>query len=304
MRSFNFLLFLVLASTLNCGEPSGVLLQYGDSGESLLYDEVTSGGINYYGWRRGPYIENRYAAYRFMMQSEYAGSFDPYSKSAYVPIIGNFSDNQFNKNKPSDFGRDVYHVGDKWGLAGLLFKAGPDWVRIPKADQTERIVVEVIDPSLESPHLKIHYKNWKLSPDQVIDVVLSIETSWDDRFLHCEILVNNFDGEIGVGMTGFGDKETVSLDEDLGLLYGFGAYATGGDQMLQVVHVGPYFKAATQVEGKGTILIVEPSPDGLFEMNLMASWGKEPSPFFKADNWQDLLKRELSALTDQSQTRR
>ena len=100
-------------------------------------------------------------------------------------------------------------------------------------DQTQRIVVEVIDPSLESPHLKIHYKDWKLSPDQMIDVFLSIKTSWDDRFLHCDIQVNNFEGEIGVGMTGFGDKEAVSLDEDLGLLFGFGPYATGGDQMLQ-----------------------------------------------------------------------
>lgn len=266
--------------------PVGVVL-YNSDHQRIIQDQVSSKALTHYSWPRGPYIENKYSAWRFLLSAESVGSFDPYSKFKYVSVIPYFDDPKFNKQAKRDFGSDVYHVGNMAGLGSPMFKVGEDWVLLPSYDQTDSIVIELLDTSVTTPRYRISYKGWAIDKTQKIDVVLEVFTSWEDRHIHAEMKVTGFKGLVGAGLQ-FADGVAPVRDPKAATLYNYGIFQKG-KEMLQAVHASPAYFHSFGKDDQGEVMVLKRDESGLIKWSFLHSWSEEPNPLFKEQNWQAKL---------------
>lgn len=265
---------------------AGVVL-FNSEHQHIAKDQVSSKELTYYSWPRGPYIENKYSAWRLLLAAESVGAFDPFSKIKYVSVLPFFDDAKFNKGAKHDFGFDVYHVGDMAGIGSPMFKVGDHWVMLPFYDQTDRTVIELLDESVTSPRYRITYTGWAIDPTQKIDVELVIYTSWEERHIHAEMKVTGFKGEVGAGLQ-FADQLEPVKDAKAATLYHYGKFQKG-QEMLQAVHATPAYFKAFEKDKQGEIMVLKADESGIVQWSFLHSWSKEPAPLFKEPNWQEKL---------------
>jgi hypothetical protein len=265
---------------------AGVVL-FNSEHKHISKDLLNSKELTHYSWPRGPYIENKYSAWRMLLSAESVGAFDPFSKLQYVSVLPFFDDVKFNKGAKHEFGSDVYHVGDMPGIGSPMFKVGDDWVMLPFYDQTERTVIELLDESTASPRYRITYTGWAIDPTQKIDVELVVYTTWEERQIHAQMKVTGFKGEIGAGLQ-FADQLEPVKDTKAATIYHLGKFQKQ-QEMLQAVHAAPkYFKEFEKAK-KGEVMVLKADESGIVEWSFLHSWSKEPKPLFKEPNWQEKL---------------
>jgi Domain of unknown function (DUF4861) len=286
--AFGFsVLFLSLAQVINAEDkPSGVVL-FNAAHQPILHDKMSASGKEYFSWPRGPFIENKYCAYRLLVASEFVGAIDPFGKTKYVSILSHFHDPKFNKGAKHDFGYDAYHVGNLPGIGAPMFKVGTDWVTLPHWDKTDGIEVELLETASAAPRYRVTYKNWKIDDRQKIDVVLDIFTAWEDRHVQVQLKVSGFSGLVGAGLQPADNLEPVK-DERSALLYHYGVFQKG-NEIVQAIHADPIYFQSFDKDDQGEVMVLKADESGLFKWHLLHSWGAEPSPLFKEERWQEKL---------------
>jgi Domain of unknown function (DUF4861) len=279
---FPLLALLILAPASHAG-----VVLFNSEHQRITKDQISSKELTYYSWPRGPYIENKYKAWRLLLAAESVGAFDPFSKFKYVSVLPFFDDAKFNKGAKHDFGSDVYHVGDMAGIGSPMFKVGEDWVMLPFYDQTDRTVIELLDESFASPRYRITYTGWKIDPTQKIDVELMVYTSWEKRHIHAEMKVTGFKGEVGAGLQ-FADELEPVKDAKAATLYHYGKFQKG-QEMLQAVYAAPAYFKAFEKDNQGEVVVLKADDSGMVKWSFLHSWSEEPEPLFKEPNWQEKL---------------
>lgn len=269
-------------------EPASGVVLFNSAHQSIRQDVLSEGGKNHYSWPRGPYIENKYCAYRMLLASETGmGAIDPFGKTKYVGILPFFHDPKYSKGAKHDYGYDAYHVGKMAGLGSPMFKVGDDWVMLPPYGKAESIAVELVDTALASPRFRVSYKGWNIDGKQKIDVVLEVFTAWEDRHLHMEMKVEDFSGLVGAGLQAADKLEPVK-DGTAVVLYHHGTFQKG-KEMLQAVHADPAYFHSFEKDDQGEVMVLKADETGLFKWNALHSWAEEPSPLFKEADWQKKL---------------
>lgn len=266
--------------------PSGVVL-YNSDHKRISHARVSSNELKYFSWPRGPFIENKYTAYRFLLSAEFVGAFDPFSKKQYVCVFPYFDDPKFNKGANHAFGSDVYHTGNMAGLGSPMFKVGDDWVKLPFFNNTDSIVVDLLDTSTISPRYRLSYKGWAIDGTQKIDVELEVYTSWEERHIFVQLKVTGFSGQVGVGLQPVEGILPVK-DANAATMYHYGIFPNN-KEMLQAVHVAPVYFDSFATDDQAEIMVLKSDASGVLRWSFLYSWSEEPSPLFKEANWQKKL---------------
>ena len=265
---------------------AGVIL-FDSNHQRITKNQISSKELSYFSWPRGPYIENKYAAWRILLAAESVGAFDPFSKLQYVSVLPFFDDAKFNKGAKHEFGSDVYHVGDMAGTGSPMFKVGDDWVMLPFYDQTDHTVIELIDESSNSPKYRITYTGWAIDKTQKIDVELVVSTTWEERHIHAEMKVTGFKGEIGAGLQ-FADELEPVKDPQAATIYHYGKFQKK-QEMLQAVHAAPAYFKTFEKDNQGEVMVLKANRSGVVKWSFLHSWSKEPAPLFREPDWQKKL---------------
>ncbi len=276
---------MISANVFGQSAPYGVVLMKADD-IHINHDKLVSKELAYYGWRRGPYIENKYSAYRFLLSAATVGWFDPFSKRKYESVLQHFNDSTFEKGAAHDFGSDVYHVGNMAGLGSPMFKAADDWVTLPHFDKTDSIIVDILDSSSASPKYRVSYYGWAIDSTQKIDVELEVSTTWEERFIHCQLKVTGFAGSVGAGLQHIEGVPAVK-DAEAATIYNQGIFP--GGEMLQAVHVAPEFFNSFETDDQGEVMVLKNSSTGVMKWSFLHSWSNEPNPLYNEENWQSKL---------------
>lgn len=286
LSSFVFMgLLLAVTPSMAQQTPNGVVLMKAD-GKHIYHDKVVSKELEYYGWRRGPYIENKHTAFRLLLSAVTVGWFDPFSKKKYESVIQHFDDPKFRKGANHNFGTDAYHVGKMAGLGSPMFKVKNDWVLLPHFDKTDSIIVELLDTTLASPRYRVSYFGWVIDDKQKIDVVLEVYTTWEERHIHTQLKVTGFSGKVGAGMQP-GDNVSPVKDKNAATIYHQGLIQK--NTMLQAVHADPKYFDSFETDDQGEVMVLKNDSSGVMKWSFLYSWENEPKPLFEEQNWQEQL---------------
>jgi hypothetical protein len=173
------------------------------------------------------------------------------------------------------------------GIGSPMFKVGNDWVMLPPFGKADAIEVDLLETALASPRYRVSYKGWNIDDKQKINVELEIYTAWEDRHVHAQMKVTGFSGLVGAGLQPADNVEPVRNDK-AALLYHHGVFQKG-KEILQAIHADPTYFHSFEKDDQGEVMVLKADEAGLMKWNFLHSWGEEPSPLFKEEQWQEKI---------------